>query len=377
MLRIDRPFRAGVDRDAFLARDLKQLGGIDRIRQLHPEEDAALGGLELGSRPEARSQRLGQHVELALEHLAELRDMIVEAAVAVLRHDHLLDGARARIGLQGKQAAHDRPARDDIAKAQRGRDRLRERADMDHAIVACDAAQGLRALTAPHEVRIALVLEDRHAIALTKLDQRVTAIEREDRCRRILDGRDRVDILRADTLGFEVGEDLAERIDIDAMIVQRRLDNVHAELLHAGDRATVRGLLHDDRVALVEQHLIDEVEPLQRSGRDQDIVDRAGDTGVLGELLDQEFAQRQIALRTAFEPIGSERRCLALQHLARGGDEVIHRNAARIVVAADKVVLGKAVVLDGSRRQVGTEQRIVVDHAGASSVCDFWNRWFW
>ena len=60
------------------------------------------------------------------------------------------------------------------------------------------------------------------------------------------------------------------------------------------------------------------------------------------ELLGQELAQRTVAERPAFEPVGRERRALALEHGGGGRDQAIDRKVLGIVVAADEVVSGKA-----------------------------------
>src|SRR5690606_29066107 len=173
---------------------------------------------------------------------------------------HLLDGAGSGIRLQRQDAAHDRPARDDVAEPQRRRDRLRKRADIDHAVIAGHAAHGLRTLAVPHEVGIALVLEDRHAVALAELDHSLAPLGRQDARRRILYRWDRVEILGPYALGLEVGEDTPERFDVEALLVERRRNHVDAEAPHSAQKAAVTRFLDDDRVTLFEQQRIDELE---------------------------------------------------------------------------------------------------------------------
>src|SRR5688500_14649420 len=46
-LLVHRPLRSGVDRNAFCERRFVELHRVDAVRQLHPQEDAALRVLEL------------------------------------------------------------------------------------------------------------------------------------------------------------------------------------------------------------------------------------------------------------------------------------------------------------------------------------------
>ena len=61
--------------------------------------------------------------------------------------------------------------RDDVADAQRRRDRLRERADMHDAAGPAHGVDRGRPLAVPDQVGIAVVLEDRHAVRLGQLQQ--------------------------------------------------------------------------------------------------------------------------------------------------------------------------------------------------------------
>ena len=67
------------------------------------------------------------------------------------------------------------PRRDDVADAQRRRDRLGERADVDDAAVLAHGVERRRPLAVPDQIGIAVVLEDRHAVLLGEPQQLVPA----------------------------------------------------------------------------------------------------------------------------------------------------------------------------------------------------------
>ena len=102
---------------------------VDIVGQLDPQIDAARRVAELGGGAELLGQCLAQGLQLAGEHLAELGHMLGEVLLAELRQDHLLQRARARVLLQRQKAGENVPLGDDVADAQRRRDRLGERAD--------------------------------------------------------------------------------------------------------------------------------------------------------------------------------------------------------------------------------------------------------
>src|SRR5713101_1534850 len=74
------------------------------------------------------------------------------------------------------------------------------------------------------------------------------------------------------------------------------------------------------------------------------------------ELLHQECAQGMVAERPAFEPIGRERRALALENGRGGRGEPIHWNLVGIVMPAAEIVFGKAGPFCRRRRQSGSQQ---------------------
>jgi hypothetical protein len=113
--------------------------------------------------------------------------------------------------------------------------------------------------------------------------------------------------------------------------------------------------------------------PLTRSSACSDpevtrMVRRAGDAGVARELGHQELAQRPIPLRAACQPVGRERPPFACQHRGCGGNQRVDWHVLGVVVAADEIVFGEAVVLDGRRGKAGGEQGGEVERRGGHRV---------
>src|SRR6476661_7130881 len=82
-----------------------------------------------------------------------------------------------------------------------------------------------------------------------------------------------------------------------AALVERNADDVDAAPGIAVERAFVAIALADDGVAGRQQRGIDQIERLQRARHYHNVVGGAVDAGVALELLDQELAQRLVALR--------------------------------------------------------------------------------
>src|SRR5262245_57762327 len=123
---VGRPFRPRIDGDTSCQRRLRQPSDVHRVGELDPEEDAALGILELGRRPELLGERLHQRLDLGAQAAPQFRHVLGEMARAELAQYHLLQRARAGIGLERKDAAKNLPRRHDKADPQRRGDRLGE-----------------------------------------------------------------------------------------------------------------------------------------------------------------------------------------------------------------------------------------------------------
>ena len=157
-------------------------------------------------------------------------------------------------------------------------------------------------------------------------------------------------------LRLEVGQRCRQRVHPHAVVVEGNADHLDAEPGQPVQRALIGLLLDDDGIAARQQRRVDEVERLQRTGDDQDVVGGAVDAGVALEFPGEEFAQRPIALRAAGEAVGRERLALALQDGIDRLDQAIDRHLVGIVVAADETVFGEAGPFRRRRRQARRQQ---------------------
>ena len=101
---VGRPFRAGIDGDAGGERRLVELERIDLVRQLDPEENAALRILEFGRSAELLVERIHQRLEFQPQAARQLRHMRVEMRRTEFAEHHLLERAGAGIGLDRQHA---------------------------------------------------------------------------------------------------------------------------------------------------------------------------------------------------------------------------------------------------------------------------------
>ncbi len=173
---------------------------------------------------------------------------------------------------------------------------------MDHAAVRAHRMDRRRPLSRPDQIGIAIVLEDRHAVFGRQSQQFGAPALRHDAAGRVLHGRDGVDVFRPDAAALEIGQRRGQHVHAHAILVEGNADHVDAEPRQAGQRALIALLLDNHGIAARQQRAVDEVERLQRAGHDQEIVDRAVDTGVALEFRHKEFAQGQVALGPCARP---------------------------------------------------------------------------
>ena len=128
-----------------------------------------------------------------------------EVRFAEFGKHHLFERAGTCVGFKRKHARQNFPWRDDVTDTERWRDRLRKRPDMhDTAGLAHGVNRG-RTLSAPDQIRITIVLEDRHAVFFGELQQLAPPLLAHDRRGRILHCRDRVDELRPHAARLQIG----------------------------------------------------------------------------------------------------------------------------------------------------------------------------
>ena len=176
-------------------------------------------------------------------------------------------------------------------------------------------------------------------------------VERHDAAGRVLDRRRRADVFRRRALLFQIGKNARQRIDPDAVVVERRGNHFDAKPAQIVQVALIGELFEDHRIARLEQHRVDEVDRLARALGDQDIVGPGVDATPALDLVGDKLAQARIALRSQSHPVERELGPLAAQYRRGRLDEPLNRDQRAVVVAADEIVFGVAGPARRRRRQ--------------------------
>jgi hypothetical protein len=114
------------------------------------------------------------------------------------------------------------------------------------------------------EQAVRIVLENERVVLARDVEQRLARGDRERAPARVLKGRDRVD----DAAAAGTLQRACERIEVVPVVRERGLLGVGAETPKDRERSVVAGRLDDEAPALADEVTREEVEPLQRSVRD-------------------------------------------------------------------------------------------------------------
>ena len=178
---------------------------------------------------------------------------------------------------------------------------------MDDAAGVERVQRGRRLDAVPQQVGVALVLEDRDVVFARERDQRVAAIQRQDRRGGVLDGRDRVDEFRRDAAAPSARPIAAASASITMPSASSFMPSIFApSLAEAVHRALVAEFLDEHGVARIDQQLADHVEALAGAGEDHHVLDRRLDAALASRLVGDELAQPGIALRAEAEVVDRE-----------------------------------------------------------------------
>ena len=207
-------------------------------------------------------------------------------------HDALVEARRVQVGrlLGGHELAVYVARRHQEAQAEAGREHLRERPQVDGALVPARQDRGRRRLIEP-EVAIRVVFHDRHAGRLRSRHDGVATGVGDLATRGVLEVRQQIEVAGARGALRQRRDRLGQRpVGIARQVDERRLVG-HERL----ERAEVGGRLDADRGARINQGLAHQVEALLRAGRDDHLVGRH--TRAAGrEAGRHPFAQRREAL---------------------------------------------------------------------------------
>ena len=153
----------------------------------------------------------------------------------------------------------------------------------------------------------------------------------------------------------------------DAVVVDLHGDEVDVALAQEVERAGEAELLDDDRVALFQQDLVDNLDALPGAGGNQDFVNGDVDSAVRLELVNDELAERQDALRPV-EAVHGHVLGIAAEDVGGCLDEPLHRHRVGVAVTADEVVPRVALPLRGGSGQVLVEERRIVEGVAGHGV---------
>src|ERR1700719_4592285 len=107
---------------------------------------------------------------------------------------------------------------------------------MDDAAVPAHGVEGRGSAAVPDEISVAVVLEDRDPVGFRQPQELAPALLAHDGAGRILHGRDRVDVFGTDVAALEVVERGGQRIQAQALAVERYADRLHAQPGEPGER---------------------------------------------------------------------------------------------------------------------------------------------
>ena len=281
--------RAGHVGDAGLDRARQQGGGVQRRRQLDPEEHAAGRHRVAAARRQVALERGAHRVALHAVARADRRHMIAQEAVLDhLVHDALVEAGRVQVGrlLGLQQLGEQRRRRQQVAQPQPRRQHLAEGAEVDRVVAERGRDRRRRRGVVP-EVAVGVVLDHRQPVRARRLGERDAARRRQTAPARVLEVGQQVEKTRT-TRG-------RQRLGSRALVVA--VDRHEARLVGAEglQRAEVGRRLDGDRAAGVEQHLAHQVQPLLRAGGDEH-ARGVGAQALPLQIGGDPLAQRRVAL---------------------------------------------------------------------------------
>ena len=211
---------------------------------------------------------------------------------------------------------------DEVAHADAGADRLRERGGVDDGLGPAERQHRGERLALEAQLHVRVVLEDGEAVLAGQLEQPLALLERERAAGRVLEVGDDVRELRAGALA----ERHLERGHVDAVRLQWDRQDLGAELAERKQRAVVGRRLDHHHVARLDQRLEQERVRLHRAVGGHEAIRL--DAVLRGDPLEQvriagRGAVRERARGVALE--GALRRGAQVVH----GDDVERRGAAR------------------------------------------------
>jgi hypothetical protein len=254
----------------------------------------------VGAENERRSVLRAKQRQLPIENAAPA-GLVDEALIE--RPGQEIAGLLRHLELRGQ-----RRRRGDPRDPETGSERFREAAQVN------DTAVPVVGLDRPHvglgrrvlEVQLAVrvILDDQHIAAFGPVEQAPPLVEADEQARRILEVGDDVEKLDAASVAAEPLEGRVERLEIDAVGVLRDSHEIGLQVAEGRDRTHVGRQLDENHVAGIDQHARDEIEPLLRAGRDEQILQRRRDPAVRHDRADHVEQRAVTACRAVLEDAG-------------------------------------------------------------------------
>jgi hypothetical protein len=157
--------------------------------------------------------------------------------------------------------------------AKSGCERLRERPEVDHAVL-IERTQCIRRRFIEMQQPVRVVLEHEDLVRATDLEDFGSAVSREGDSCRIVEVRNGVEELDAATLTTEMRNRLPQRLGNQAILVHCHVHDAGLVRAEHTERTDITRRLGEDHIARIDEELRDEVERLLRPGRRHDVVDR-------------------------------------------------------------------------------------------------------
>ena len=174
----------------------------------------------------------------------------------------------------------------------------------------------------PFEPQLAVgrVLDDGQVVPAGDVQQHPAARQRPGPAGGVLELRHHVD--KPATLAH--GDSVLQRPGQHSLFIRRHRHELRPVAAEGADRRQVGRSLAEDRVALVQEHLPDQVERLLRARRHEHLLRWDLRAAALLHLARDQRPQRGNALRGR---VLERRRAVAMQHLAEQGLDPLHREA--------------------------------------------------
>lgn len=238
---------------------------IERVGALYPEHGTAVARRERHPGRQVEVERVAQRFPPPSKRRVEAaRERVVMSEPDEMRHRTLVvarrvpDHQRAQLACLGDQFRR----RDDVAEPESGREQLRERRDVDDAVLAIHAAQGGMRVALVVALAVEVVLDHEHVALRRLLEQRPAARQRHrDTGRRLVTRRHVYDPA---TVERAVDE---QSIPVDGLV-----DDRGAATIQQVTHRRIPRLLDRDRHAGIDEQFGHQVERLLGADRDEYFV---------------------------------------------------------------------------------------------------------